>query len=176
MKQASHLTGQAEHRTGSFCYIKSANKYTNFSILFVIPAQAEIQYLQQLFWIPALRYAAAGMTYLIAGLIVHDTQWHLTPQMWRDSPYAIKCQNPGTKFQYSILQTPFQSQAEPQLFTFGLTIFSLQPLTLFLQTPLQNSAWKPRDNTTPSACRLSGRKAGYTAIRDIRHPAAPPRL
>ena len=50
--------------------IKPAIKHTNFSLHFVIPAQAGIQYYQQLFWIPALRYAAAGMTYLIAGLIV----------------------------------------------------------------------------------------------------------
>ena len=35
----------------------------------VIPAKAGIQYLQGLFWIPALRSAAAGMTSLVAGLI-----------------------------------------------------------------------------------------------------------
>jgi len=50
--------------------IKPAIKHTNFSLHFVIPAQAGIHYHQQLFWIPALRYAAAGMTYLIAGLII----------------------------------------------------------------------------------------------------------
>ena len=49
--------------------IKPAIKHTNFSLHFVISVQAGIQYYQQLFWIPALRYAAAGMTYLIAGLI-----------------------------------------------------------------------------------------------------------
>jgi len=36
----------------------------------VIPAQAGIQYLQVHVWIPALRYAAAGMTNLLAGLII----------------------------------------------------------------------------------------------------------
>jgi len=35
----------------------------------VIPAKAEIQYLQARIWIPALRYAAAGMTILLAALI-----------------------------------------------------------------------------------------------------------
>jgi len=35
--------------------------------LFVIPAKAEIQHFQELFRIPALRFAAAGMTYLVAG-------------------------------------------------------------------------------------------------------------
>jgi len=38
----------------------------------VIPAKAGNQYLQVLIriWIPALRYAAAGMTNLLAGLII----------------------------------------------------------------------------------------------------------
>jgi len=35
----------------------------------VIRAKAGIQYLQVNFWIPALRYAAAGMANLLAGLI-----------------------------------------------------------------------------------------------------------
>jgi hypothetical protein len=52
-----------------YLIIKPAVKQTNFSLHFVIPAQAGIQYSQQTFWIPALRYATAGMTYLIAGLI-----------------------------------------------------------------------------------------------------------
>jgi len=34
-----------------------------------IPVKAGIQYLQARIWIPALRYAAAGMTNLLAGLI-----------------------------------------------------------------------------------------------------------
>jgi len=49
--------------------IKPAIKQTNFSLPFVIPAQAGIQYSQELFWLPALRFAAAGMTYIIAVLI-----------------------------------------------------------------------------------------------------------
>ena len=36
----------------------------------VIPAKAGIQYLQARIWIPALRYAAAGMTNLLARLII----------------------------------------------------------------------------------------------------------
>jgi len=36
----------------------------------VIPAKAGIQYLQARIWIPAIRYATAGMTNLLAGLIM----------------------------------------------------------------------------------------------------------
>ena len=50
--------------------IKPAIKQTNFLLHFVLPAQAGLQYNQQLLWIPALRYAAAGMTFLIDGLIL----------------------------------------------------------------------------------------------------------
>jgi len=35
----------------------------------VIPAKAGIHYLQVRIWIPALRYAAAGITNLLVGLI-----------------------------------------------------------------------------------------------------------
>ena len=50
-------------------YITPAIIQAHFSSRSVIPAQAGIQYFQELFWIPALRYATAGMTYLIAGVI-----------------------------------------------------------------------------------------------------------
>jgi len=57
-------------RISELSIIKPAIKQTNLSLHFVIPAKAGIQHSQQLFWIPALRYATAGMTYLIAGLII----------------------------------------------------------------------------------------------------------
>jgi len=40
----------------------------------VIPAKAGIQQLQGFSWIPALRSAAAGMTSLVAGLILPECQ------------------------------------------------------------------------------------------------------
>ena len=48
------------------------------SISHVIPAKAGIQYFQMLFWIPVLCFAAAGMTSLVAGLIIY-TVLHFDP-------------------------------------------------------------------------------------------------
>jgi hypothetical protein len=57
-----------------------AVKHTNFLLYLVIPVPHQvrdkcggIQYYQKLLWIPALRCAAAGATYLIAGLIISKT-------------------------------------------------------------------------------------------------------
>ena len=54
----------------------------------VIPAKAGIQCFQLLFWIPALRYAPAGMTYLFDGLII-------IPALNGENTFRGFCSDPG---------------------------------------------------------------------------------